>query len=146
MDSLDFMIPITLTEIPGVLTMLMLATYTGRLLPMKVSFIVICLCFLAFAAAQGTELLCISIGISTFFLEGTYGVYHAYVPEAYPTEIRATACGWINSMGLMAGASLPFATAYIKEHFGVQVYAPCLRAMALSAQWVRSCSYMTRLP
>lgn len=119
-DRSDFMIPITLAEIPGVLTFIFLSQYAGRLPAMKVSFFLIAIALVVFAFSDDTATLYLSIGVSTFFLEGCWGTFHVYVPEAYPTELRATAAGWIHCFGTLAGFGLPFTVAFIMEHFGIK--------------------------
>jgi len=119
MDTYPIMVCTTLAELPGVLLMMFLSKHIGRLVPMKITLLAVGLTFLAFGAAQGRVPIILTICCGSFFAEACWGCFHVYVPEAYPTELRATAVGWLTSVGSMAASGVPMFAAFLLENFSL---------------------------
>lgn len=118
LDYMNFMIIGTLCEIPGVIT-IALSHWMGRLMPMKLGFIGASVCFLMFAAAQTFPIIITSVCFLMFFVEGSWALFHVYVPEIYPTEIRATAVALLTSAGSLGAFFTPFIATYVQAHNGL---------------------------
>ncbi len=69
-----------------------------------------------FPESYGTVLLILpSLG---FFTNGIFSGFPIYLPELYPTEIRATGSGFCFNAGRVLAASGPFLTGYLIVHLG----------------------------
>merc|ERR1719343_1668215 len=63
------------------------------------------------SAAAATAYSCVAAG----FLEAGYALIHLYVPEVFPTELRATASGVVNAVSSVLSMSVPFITAALLD-------------------------------
>jgi cyanate permease len=53
-----------------------------------------------------------------FFTNGLFSGFPVYLPELYPTRIRATGAGFCFNAGRVFAASGPFLTGYLVVHLG----------------------------
>jgi MFS family permease len=73
---------------------------------------------------------------SLFFLGfggGTFGIYTLWLPEQYPTECRATAFGFITSIGRFGGAAVTSLVGLGVAHFGTLGKPVALTSVAFLA-------------
>jgi MFS family permease len=109
------MLTSSFAEIPGVLLAMVISGRYGRLLPIRLSLLMAAcaLALLANAKAEHTVVLASCIG--SFCLEASWSLYHVYVPEAFPTELRATAMGTIEAASSLLIFWIPLVSAYFLE-------------------------------
>lgn len=114
-ETYSVMTVTAIAEIPGVLLAMMVANRWGRLLPMKFTllFVAAALACLAYAK-QPLAVICSSC-FGALFLEAGWSLLHVYVPEAYPTELRATALGTLSALSSMLSAWVPLYSAFVLE-------------------------------
>jgi MFS transporter, putative metabolite:H+ symporter len=117
--SIQWVLIITLAQIPGY--------YTAALLLDKVGRKRIAIFYLLFAAI-GSALLSLAVdptsilfwsAIISFFNLGAWSALYAYTPELYPTRIRGTASGAAASIGRLAGVVAPTATPLLYYYGGL---------------------------
>jgi cyanate permease len=58
-----------------------------------------------------------------FFTNGIFSGFPVYLPELYPTRIRATGAGFCFNAGRVFAASGPFITGYLVVHLGTYAHA-----------------------
>jgi MFS family permease len=79
------------------------------------SAIVVPLTFLVPGSYTGVILILPAVG---FFTNGIFSGFPVYLPELYPTRIRATGAGFCFNAGRVLAASGPFLTGYLIVQFG----------------------------
>lgn len=117
-DKYYLMVLNSLAEFPGVFAILALTHVLGRMFPMKLCLMLIALTFIIFAMAQDSVGVVVCVCFNAFFLESCWACYHTYVPEVYPTELRATATGLITSLGSLVSGVVPLGAAFFLDRFG----------------------------
>ena len=60
--------------------------------------------------------------VISFFNLGAWAGLYAYTPELYPTELRGTGSGAAASIGRLAGILAPYATGYLMEVSGGELF------------------------
>mmetsp|Transcript_50848 Transcript_50848/g.80598 ORF Transcript_50848/g.80598 Transcript_50848/m.80598 type:complete len:504 (+) Transcript_50848:114-1625(+) len=130
-DKYFFMVLNSVSEFPGVFGIMALSHLLGRLFPMKVSLLVIALSFLIFSMAQESAGILTCVCLNAVFIESGWACYHTYLPEVYPTEMRATATGFVNSVACMMSALVPLCAAYFLDRYGVDKACMFFAAVAL---------------
>jgi MFS family permease len=58
-----------------------------------------------------------------FFTNGIFSGFPIYLPELYPTRMRATGAGFCFNAGRVLAASGPFLTGYLVVHLGTMARA-----------------------
>jgi putative MFS transporter len=111
--SFEFVLWMTLAQIPGYFTAAVLVDRIGRKLTLS-SFLAACaVCAYFFGhAATGTEILLYGCLLS-FFNLGAWGVVYTYSPELYPTHARASGVGFAAAFGRAGGILAPSAVGWI---------------------------------
>lgn len=110
-------------EFPGIIIAGLLAINVGRLFPLKFSLLTTGLALSMFAAAKSNEAIMACSCMSSMFLEGGWALFHTYVPEVYPTELRATAIGAITAVSSIVSTFVPMASAYMLSSHKSPVHA-----------------------
>ena len=117
--SIQWVLIVTLAQIPGYYTAALLLDRVGR---KKIAIL-----YLVFAGV-GSALLGLVIDLSSilfwsivisFFNLGAWSALYAYTPELYPTRIRGTASGAAASIGRLAGVIAPTATPLLYYYGGL---------------------------
>ena len=105
--SFEYVLIITLAQIPGYFTAAFLVDRIGRKATL-VPFLLGCAvaAFLFGEASSGTEIILYGCLIS-FFNLGAWGVVYTYTPELYPTDMRATGTGSAAGIGRIGGILAP---------------------------------------
>jgi putative MFS transporter len=100
-----------LAQLPGIVLASWSAIYLGRLIPFRASMFLVGLALFGFAIASTPANVMVCTMISSCFHEAGWALYHVYVPEIYPTEIRAWATGVLSAGGSVVAMSAPFVSA-----------------------------------
>lgn len=111
-----------LSQFPGVFGVAALAPVYGRLTLIQTSLFCAAAALLAFAFARDRVYVAMCTCFASMFLEGGWAMFHVYVPEAFPTELRASACGLLSATGSVFAMAAPFISAYFVER-GLAFYA-----------------------
>jgi MFS transporter, putative metabolite:H+ symporter len=111
--SFEFVLLITLAQIPGYFSAAYLVEKWGRK-PTLVTYLMACAAVtLVFglrgfeAQAPGAEIVLWGSLVS-FFNLGAWGVVYGYTPELYPTDVRGTGSGWAAGVGRVGGIAGPY--------------------------------------
>mmetsp|Transcript_44655 Transcript_44655/g.83216 ORF Transcript_44655/g.83216 Transcript_44655/m.83216 type:complete len:474 (-) Transcript_44655:94-1515(-) len=104
-----------LSQFPGVFGSAALAPIYGRLTLIHVSLLCAGVSLLVFAYARDSVYVAICTCFASMFLESGWAIFHVYVPEAFPTELRASACGLLSATGSVFSMVAPFISAYFVE-------------------------------
>jgi len=121
-DDLYFtMVLNSIAQLPGVLLAGMIAVYSGRLLPMKSFLFLIALCLLGFTFASGGRSIMTFTCLGSMFLEAGWAVTHTYVPEVFPTELRASALGVTQAVAHLVTVAFPMGIAYVLTNYGTSL-------------------------
>jgi len=105
--SFEYVMWMTLAQIPGYFTAAMLVDRIGRKITLS-SFLTACaICAYFFGNARsGTEIVLWGCLLS-FFNLGAWGVLYTYSPEMYPTQARASGVGFAAGFGRIGGILAP---------------------------------------
>lgn len=111
--SFQFVLLITLAQIPGYFSAAYLVERWGRKPTLVVYLFGSAAAALAFglrglgAEASGVELILWGSLVS-FFNLGAWGVLYGYTPELYPTSVRGSGAGWAAGVGRIGGIVGPY--------------------------------------
>ncbi|WP_127530438.1 MFS transporter [Paenibacillus kobensis] len=106
--SFQYVLIMTLAQLPGYFTAAYLIERAGRKFVLIVYLLLTAICAILFGNATTTAMLLGSgIGLS-FFNLGAWGAMYAYTPELYPTAIRSTGVGMAASFGRVGGIIGPY--------------------------------------
>ena len=106
--SFQYILIITLAQIPGYFTAAYFIEKFGRKFVLVVYLLLTALSAVWFGNAE-TEGILIASGIClSFFNLGAWGGMYAYTPELYPATVRATGVGLAASFGRVGGVIGPF--------------------------------------
>uniref|UniRef100_A0A7S0A7E1 Major facilitator superfamily (MFS) profile domain-containing protein n=1 Tax=Pyrodinium bahamense TaxID=73915 RepID=A0A7S0A7E1_9DINO len=114
-DAYLSMLLSSLAEIPGVFLAAAAGIYLGRRLPIQVSPLLVACALIIFAFARRAAVMMVFSCMASCCLEFGWAFAHVYVPEAFPTELRATATGAITGFGSLTSMATPVVTAWILE-------------------------------
>eukprot|EP00933_Yihiella_yeosuensis_P004795 TRINITY_DN109199_c0_g1_i1.p1 TRINITY_DN109199_c0_g1~~TRINITY_DN109199_c0_g1_i1.p1 ORF type:complete len:486 (-),score=69.70 TRINITY_DN109199_c0_g1_i1:292-1749(-) len=103
----------SLAQFPGVFGVGLAATHFGRLLPLRTALFFPTIAFGLLGAAQNDTTVMIAGGIGSMFLEASWAMFHTYMPEVYPTELRATAIGTLTALATTLSQGLPLIVGYL---------------------------------
>lgn len=101
--SFEYVLIMTLAQLPGYFTAAWLIEKWGRKWVLSVYLLGTAFSSLAFGLADSTWLLMVSGMLLSFFNLGAWGALYAYTPEQYPTVIRGTGVGMAASVGRLGG-------------------------------------------
>ena len=111
--SFEFVLLITLAQIPGYFSAAYLVEKWGRKATLVTYLLGSAAAALAFglrglgADASGAELVLWGSLVS-FFNLGAWGVLYGYTPELYPTAARGSGTGWATGIGRIGGIAGPY--------------------------------------
>ncbi len=111
--SFEFVLLITLAQIPGYFSAAYLVERWGRKATLVTYLLGSAAAALAFglrglgADASGAELVLWGSLVS-FFNLGAWGVLYGYTPELYPTAARGSGTGWATGIGRIGGIAGPY--------------------------------------
>lgn len=114
--QIDTYLSMTLTsvaQLPGVLIAMMISKRVGRLPLIKVVLLLTSLALAFFAKAQKPLAVIGCSCLGSMFLEVGWALFHVYIPEVYPTQLRATALGMISAVSAIFSGAAPLLSAYI---------------------------------
>jgi len=107
------MVAIAGSQLVGITAMYASSNSCGRLVLIPLALTCTSLCLFSFGIAGTQTAILISSCFASSFLEAGYCLFHVYVPEVYPTELRATACGSLSTIGSIITGLIPMTTAYM---------------------------------
>ncbi|MBL5849355.1 MFS transporter [Bacillus sporothermodurans] len=113
--SFEYVLIMTLAQLPGYFTAAWLIEKVGRKFVLVVYLIGTALSAYLFGTAGTLSLLIISGILLSFFNLGAWGALYAYTPEQYPTKIRGTGTGMATSFGRAGGILGPLLVPYLVE-------------------------------
>ncbi len=105
--SFEFLLYMTLAQLPGYLTAAYLVDKIGRKATMGSLLAVCALSAYMFGNAQSATEIVAWGCIMSFCNLGAWGITHAYSAEQYPTHARATGVGWAAACGRTGGIIAP---------------------------------------
>lgn len=105
--SFEFLLYMTLAQLPGYLTAAYLVDKIGRKATMGSLLVVCALSAYMFGNAQSANEIVLWGCIMSFCNLGAWGITHAYSAEQYPTHARATGVGWAAACGRTGGIIAP---------------------------------------
>ncbi len=98
-----YLVVITLAQIPGYLSAVLLVDKIGRRKVLSTYLFMTAISSFLFANSTSVIQLYISGIILSFFDLGAWAALYTYTPEQYPTHIRGTGSSWAGSMGRIGG-------------------------------------------
>lgn len=106
-QSFEFVLWMTLAQIPGYFTAAALVDKIGRK-PTISAFLILCAgtAYMFGTSTTWTEILIWGC-LMSFFNLGAWGLMYTYTPELYPTEARASGTGWAGAFGRIGGMLAP---------------------------------------
>ncbi|MFB5759576.1 MFS transporter [Paenibacillus medicaginis] len=106
--SFEYVLIMTLAQLPGYFTAAYLIEKLGRKFVLVVYLLLTAVSAIWFGTAQSAGVL-LAAGIClSFFNLGAWGGMYAYTPELYPTSVRSTGVGMAASFGRIGGVIGPF--------------------------------------
>ena len=107
--SFEYVLIMTLAQLPGYITAAWLIERQGRKFVLLVYLAGTAASAFAFGAADTQNTLLLSGALLSFFNLGAWGALYAYSPENYPAAIRASGVGAAASVGRIGGILGPLA-------------------------------------
>lgn len=101
--SFQYVLIMTLAQLPGYFTVAWLIERVGRKFVLVVYLIGTAISAYLFGSAESLSLLVVSGAMLSFFNLGAWGALYAYTPEQYPTVMRGAGSGMAASMGRFGG-------------------------------------------
>mmetsp|Transcript_64106 Transcript_64106/g.164973 ORF Transcript_64106/g.164973 Transcript_64106/m.164973 type:complete len:482 (+) Transcript_64106:55-1500(+) len=101
----------------GIALATIVATYVGRLLPMRGVSLLIPLSVIGASWVRRPMQIMAWACLGAACQEGGWSLFHVYTPEAFPTELRASAIGIISAAASFFSFLVPIGTAWLLEHF-----------------------------
>jgi putative MFS transporter len=116
--SLEYVLLITLAQIPGYLTAAFLVERWGRR-PVLVGFLTLSALFAYLLSwAEGPSQVLLFGSLLSFFNLGAWGAIYAYTPELFPTSLRGSGAGFAAAVGRVGGILAPYATGALLPALG----------------------------
>ncbi|GGA50306.1 MFS transporter [Paenibacillus physcomitrellae] len=113
--SFEYVLLMTIAQLPGYFTAAYLIEKLGRKFVLVVYLLMTALSALWFGhAASEASLLTAGICLS-FFNLGAWGAMYAYSPEQYPTKLRATGVGMATAFGRIGGVIGPLLVGLMRD-------------------------------
>lgn len=101
--SFEYVLIMTLAQLPGYFTAAWLIEKAGRKMVLIVYLLGTAVSAYFFGTAESLALLLAAGMFLSFFNLGAWGALYAYTPEQYPTEIRGTGAGMAAAFGRIGG-------------------------------------------
>ncbi len=118
--SLQYVLLMTLAQIPGYFTAAYLIEVIGR---KKVLFIYLAGTAIAahfFGQSETVGEILLMGSLLYFFSLGAWGAVYAYTPENYPTNSRGTGVGWAAAVGRLGAIAAPYLVGMVYQMMGTQ--------------------------
>jgi MFS transporter, putative metabolite:H+ symporter len=113
--SFEFVLLITLAQIPGYFSAAYLVEALGRKITLA-SYLALCgVAAYFFGQATSTTEVLIWGSLMSFFNLGAWGIVYTYTPELYPTRARASGAGWAAGFGRLGGILAPTVVGWMKS-------------------------------
>lgn len=107
-DSIGYVLIMTLAQVPGYLTAAWLVEKWGRKRTLVTAMVLSALAALGFGFAQSTVWL-IAFGLLlSFSMLGTWAATYVFTVEQFPTKVRGTGMGWAAGFGRIGSIIAPF--------------------------------------
>ncbi len=119
--SFEYVLIITIAQIPGYFSAAILVDRIGRKLTLVPYLIGCAISAFLFGRADSTAEILIYGCLISFFNLGAWGVVYTYTPELYPTDMRATGAGSAAAFGRIGGILAPIVVGMILERGGQQL-------------------------
>ena len=116
--SFEFVLWMTVAQIPGYFTAALLIDRIGRKPTMTIFIIGTACCAYMFGSASTAGEIYLWGCLMSFFNLGAWGVLYTYSPELYPTEARTTGVGWSASFGRVGGILAPVLVGHMLSNGG----------------------------
>ncbi|SMC92553.1 MFS transporter [Sporomusa malonica] len=107
--SFEFLLYMTLAQIPGYFAAAYFVDKIGRKATMGSLLVVCALSAYMFGSAKSAEDIVLWGCVMSFCNLGAWGITHAYSAEQYPTHARAAGVGWAAACGRIGGIIAPIA-------------------------------------
>jgi MFS transporter, putative metabolite:H+ symporter len=111
--SFEYVLIMTLAQLPGYFTAAWLIEKMGRKFVLTVYLVGTAISAFFFGNAETLPLLLTSGMLLSFFNLGAWGALYAYTPEQYPTTIRGTGSGMAAAIGRVGGILGPLLVGYL---------------------------------
>lgn len=120
-----------LSQFPGILCSVQMSKFLGRvtLIPTMLFMTSVVLAVFAFSTTNAMAMVMSCFG--SFFLEACWALYHVYVPEVFPTDLRATAIGATAAISSFLCLGVPMVAAFLLERRNVFQVVMCFAAASL---------------
>ncbi|MBB6671365.1 MFS transporter [Cohnella nanjingensis] len=106
--SFQYVLIITLAQLPGYFTAAYLIERFGRKFVLVTYLLLTAACAVWFGNAGSAGMLVAAGACLSFFNLGAWGAMYAYTPELYPTAVRSTGVGLAASFGRIGGVIGPY--------------------------------------
>ncbi|GMK48166.1 MULTISPECIES: MFS transporter [Paenibacillus] len=106
--SFQYVLIITLAQLPGYFTAAYLIERVGRKAVLGVYLLMTAICAIWFGNASTAGMLLAAGIFLSFFNLGAWGAMYAYTPELYPTSVRSTGVGFAAAFGRIGGIIGPY--------------------------------------
>jgi putative MFS transporter len=124
-------------QFPGVVVAAAFGIGFGRLYTMRGAMFVIGVALFGFTFVSSSEAVLACTMIASSALEVGWCLYHVYVPEVYPTELRAFATGVLSAGGSIISMAAPLVSAFFLQgenpFRAVLVFAACALCAGVSS-------------
>jgi putative MFS transporter len=115
--AFEYVLIITIAQIPGYFSAAYLVERWGRKPTLAVYLLVCAVGALFFRQAGSPTEVIIWGSVLSFFNLGAWGVVYTYTPELYPTRIRGTGAGFAAGFGRIGGIIGPYVVALMLSGF-----------------------------
>lgn len=116
--SFEFTLIMCLAQLPGYFSAAYLVEKWGRKKVLSVYFLGTALAAWLFGQAGNTSDILLYGSLLYFFSLGAWGCVYAYTPEVYPTEARASGCGWAAAFGRLGAFTAPMVVPVVYGIYG----------------------------
>ena len=111
--TFEFMLLLTLAQIPGYAAAAMLVDRLGRRGTLAAFLAGCAVSAWLFSRAEGASAIWWWGSLMSFFNLGAWGVIYTYTPEVYPTRFRAMGAGWAGAVGRCGGMLAPVSVGWL---------------------------------
>jgi putative MFS transporter len=140
--SFEYVLLITLAQVPGYFSAALLVDRAGRKWTLTVYLAACAAAAFLFGRAHTPAEILIYGSLISFFNLGAWGVVYTYTPELYPTEMRATGAGTAAAVGRIGGIIAPIAVGWLLQwgqgivfhHFAAIVIVGALAVLFLGEE------------
>ena len=120
--SLEWVLIVTLVQVPGYYSAALLLDKVGRKPILAFYLAVAGVASLFLSTTRDINMILIYSCVISFFNLGAWAGLYAYTPELYPTELRGTGSGAAASIGRVAGILAPYLTGYLMYISGGELF------------------------